>query len=320
MERQAHYAVVGLITLVLTAAAFVFAFWLIQGSFNETYSEYDVVFNSSVNGLTEGGEVHFNGIKVGEVKELRLGKANTAQVIATVRVDSTTPVRVDSTAVLEPLGVTGLNYIQISPGSKEAALLKREPGIGARNPVIRATESRLDKLLSGSGGVIESAYESLNRINRLMSDDNLNAFSKTMKNIEDITSDIGEVTEDLKQRKQLLDDAHEAIVQAGIAAENLSKLANSADVLVKDRVPQTMNRIDDAAAKLADAATEVANLSKAAQGPINEVSETTLPALSDSLRNLNQATRSVEDLVEEVRASPQGLIGKPKAKERKVNP
>jgi len=320
MERQAHYAFVGLITLALTAAAFVFAFWLIQGSFNESYSEYDVVFNSSVNGLTEGGEVHFNGIKVGEVKTLRLGKVNTAQVIATVRVQSTTPVRVDSTAVLEPLGVTGLNYIQISPGSKEAALLKRAPGMGAPNPVIRATESRLDKLLSGSGGVIESAYESLNRINRLLSDDNLNAFGQTMKNIEDITSDIGEVTEDLKKRKQLLDDAHEAIVQAGIAAENLSKLAASADTLVKERVPETMNKIDAVAVQLGDAAVEVQRLSKAAQGPIDEVKETTLPELSESLRNLNSATRAVEDLVDEVRASPQGLIGKAKAKERKVNP
>ncbi|ESQ79043.1 MlaD family protein [Asticcacaulis sp. YBE204] len=319
MERQAHYAFVGLITLVLAGAAFLFAFWLIQGSFNETYAEYDVLFNTPVNGLTEGGEVHFNGIKVGEVKELKLGQVNTSQVIATVRVEASTPIRVDSTAVLEPLGVTGLNYIQISPGSKEAALLKKASGMGAPNPVIRATESRLDKLLSGSGGVIESAYESLSRINKLLSDQNLNSFAQSLKNIEDITGDIGEVTEDLKSRKQMLDDAHEAIVQAGIAAQNLSKLADSVDVLVKDRVPETMARIDSAATELANAATEVQTLAKTIERPVNEITESTLPAMAESLQNLNSATRAVEQLVDEIRSSPQGLIGKAKAKDRKVN-
>lgn len=320
MERQAHYAFVGLVTLGLALVAFLFAFWMIQGNFNETYTEYDVLFDTPVNGLTEGGEVHFNGIKVGEVKELKLGKVNTTQVIATIRVEASTPVRVDSTVVLEPLGVTGLNYIQISPGSKEAGLLKKGPGINAPNPILRATESRLDKLLAGSGGVIESAYESLNRINRLMSDDNLKVIARSLSNLEKITADIGVVTEDLKGRQQLIDDAHEAIVQSGIAAENVSKLANSADTVIRDRIPQSLGEIDKATAQLAGAAAEVSRTAKALQGPINEISQTTLPELSNSMQNINEATRSVEQLVDEVRSSPQGLIGKAKAKDRKVNP
>jgi phospholipid/cholesterol/gamma-HCH transport system substrate-binding protein len=319
LERQAHYAFVGLLTLALAIGAFVFAFWLIQGNFNETYAEYDVVFDTPVNGLTEGGEVHFNGIKVGEVKELKLGQVNTSQVIASVQVEATTPVRVDSTAVLEPAGVTGLNYIQISPGTKDAAMLKRV-GIGGPNPIIHATESTLDKLLAGSGGVIENAYESLNRINRLMSDSNLNTISQSLKNIEKVTADIGVVTDNLKGRQQLLDDSQKAIVQAGLAAESVAKLANSADTLMNSQAPQTLAKIEAATDELAKASSEVALMAKSIQDPVNELSDNTLPQMTESLRKLDQATASVEQLVDEARASPQDLLAKPKARDRKVTP
>lgn len=319
MERQAHYALVGLVTLLLLVATFGFAFWLVQGSFNESYDEYDVLFNTSVNGLTEGGEVHFNGIKVGEVRELRLGKANSTQVIATIRIDSATPVRVDSTAVLEPLGITGLNYVQISPGSPDAALL-HDTWRGPGNPVIQATGSTLDKLLSGSGGVLENAYETLARINRLLSDDNLRTMSQSIDNLESITRDVSEVTADVKKRTQVLDEAEKSLVSIGTAADDMSRLAASTEVVVRERLPQSLDKIDLATGELAKAGTEVTAVASDLREPIRELSDTTLPQLNDTLRNLDEAGESMQQLVEEVRSSPQGLIAKPRAKDRKVKP
>lgn len=319
MERQAHYAFVGMVTLLLAIATFGFAYWLIQGSFNESYVEYDVLFNTPVNGLTEGGEVHFNGIKVGEVRELRLGKANTTQVIATIKVDATTPIRVDSTAVLEPLGVTGLNYVQITPGSHDAAILRDEYK-GPGNPIIHATGSTLDKLLAGSGGVLENAYETLNRINRLLSDDNLKTLSRSINNLESITRNVSDLTADIRSRTHVIDEAEKSIVSIGAAADNMSKLAASTDVVVRERLPQTLDKIDVATAEIAKAGTEIGGVAKDLREPIRELSDTTLPQLNDTLQNLDDASRSVQQVVEEVRSSPQGLIGKPKARERKVKP
>ncbi|MEM9965332.1 MAG: MlaD family protein [Asticcacaulis sp.] len=319
MERQAHYAFVGMVTLLLAVATFGFAYWLIQGSFNESYVEYDVLFNTPVNGLTEGGEVHFNGIKVGEVRELRLGKANTTQVIATIKIDAATPVRVDSTAVLEPLGVTGLNYVQITPGSHDAAILRDEYK-GPGNPIIHATGSTLDKLLAGSGGVLENAYETLNRINRLLSDDNLRTLSRSINNLESITRNVSDLTADIRSRTHVIDEAEKSIVSIGAAADNMSKLAASTDVVVRQRLPQTLDKIDVATAEIAKAGSEIGGVAKDLREPIRELSDTTLPQLNDTLQNLDDASRSVQQVVEEVRSSPQGLIGKPKARERKVKP
>ena len=310
MERQAHYALVGLATFVLALILVVFAFWFIQFDFNRSFGTYDVEFNTPVDGLTKGAEVHFNGIKVGEVTGLRLGNANTHQVIARVQLDSTTPVRVDSVASLEPQGITGLYYMQISPGSAKAPLLKHVPN--GPPPVIHSVESALSKLLTGSGSVIENTYESLNRVNRLLSDRNIKTFSDSLDNLESLTAQ-------LKDQQQLIDDTHEAVISAGQAADAVTQLAHSVNGVASDKLPATMDQINAATQKLADAADHVSALADAVKAPVDQVNQTTLPELQESLHNLNEASASVKSLVESVQASPQELISKPAAKERKVS-
>ena len=310
MERQAHYALVGLVTLIVALGLLAFTFWFIKFDFNNSFSTYDVEFDTPVDGLTKGAEVHFNGIKVGEVTSLRLGNANTHQVIAEVQIDGKTPVRVDSVASLEPQGITGLFYMQISPGTARAPLLLRQAD--GPPPVIHSQESALAKLLSGSGSVIENTYESLNRVNRLLSDHNIKSFSDSLDNLRDITADI-------KSRQQLLDDAHEAIVSAGQAADAVTKLANTSNTVIGTQLPQTAQSINAAAIKLGNAADSVSRLTEAVEKPANQINSTTLPELTESLRNLDEASASLKLLVDQAQQSPQGLLNKPVARERKVS-
>jgi phospholipid/cholesterol/gamma-HCH transport system substrate-binding protein len=78
MEKNANYALVGLSTLILTMAAIVFIVWLARLNVTHNNALYDIVFEGPVRGLNEGGEVHFNGIKVGEVAKIALDKTNPA--------------------------------------------------------------------------------------------------------------------------------------------------------------------------------------------------------------------------------------------------
>ena len=72
MERKAHYALIGLFTFAVVAGAFGFIFWLHHSSGKKQAVAYRVIFDSSVSGLQVGGNVLFNGIRVGEVTNLRL--------------------------------------------------------------------------------------------------------------------------------------------------------------------------------------------------------------------------------------------------------
>jgi len=109
MERNAHYAAIGLATSVLFLGLLLFVVWFARFQVARDYDIYNVVFYGPVRGLSDGGEVHFNGIKVGEVTRLQLDPANANRVIAKVRLTSSVPVKTDSKAQLEPQGITGVS-------------------------------------------------------------------------------------------------------------------------------------------------------------------------------------------------------------------
>ena len=119
METRANYVLIGSFVMLAAAALVMFAVWVSRVQFNREFAMYDVVFEGAVNGLSEGGEVRFNGIKVGEVTNLALDRRDPNNVIARIRVDAQTPVREDSKAVLDFMGITGVTFIQIDAGDTQ---------------------------------------------------------------------------------------------------------------------------------------------------------------------------------------------------------
>ena len=142
-----------------------FTVWLARVQFAAQYALYDIDFKGPIRGLSAGGEVYFNGIKVGSVTKLSLDSRDPNRVVARIRTASDAPVRVDSTASLEPLGVTGVNYVQITAGTTTKPLLKEATPQGVI-PVIRSAPSSLDSLLEGGGTVLARTVEALDRANR----------------------------------------------------------------------------------------------------------------------------------------------------------
>jgi len=108
---------------------------------------YYIVFESSVAGLTTGSSVGFNGIRVGEVQSFALDPQDARKVQVLISVRDDTPVRENSHASIQSMGLTGGSGVQITPGSPDAPFLVAT----AENPipVIRADPG------SGNGGVEE---------------------------------------------------------------------------------------------------------------------------------------------------------------------
>ena len=113
MERKAHYALIGLFTFAVVAGAFGFIFWLHHSSGKKQAVSYRVIFDSSVSGLQVGGNVLFNGIRVGEVTNLRLDPDNPRQVVALLAVNKATPIRSDTRVGLEFAGLTGVAAVSL---------------------------------------------------------------------------------------------------------------------------------------------------------------------------------------------------------------
>ncbi|MBJ7483260.1 MlaD family protein [Brevundimonas sp.] len=312
MERDAHYAAVGIATVALVAALIVFTIWLARLQFNDDYDVYDIVFSGPVNGLSEGGEVHFNGIRVGEVTDLNLDPKKGDQVIARIRLDATTPVRVTSRAQLEPQGITGLNYVQITPGTEGSALLKSQYPENVI-PVIQSQPSPIAELLSGSGTVLAQTVDALNRINRVLSDDNIRSFSTTLNNVETISNE-------LNARKGMFDQLEQALTKANEAVAEYQALGADARRLINTDGRQAIENInkatEEAQAAIASANRSVSSLER----PLGDFATTGLPQLTQTIEELNEATGSLQDLIDDVRASPRDFIGRPASKELEVQP
>ncbi|WP_298745006.1 MlaD family protein [uncultured Brevundimonas sp.] len=312
MERDAHYAAVGIATIALLAALAVFSIWLARLQFNSDYDVYDIVFYGPVRGLSEGGEVHFNGIRVGEVTDLNLDPNKGDQVIARIRIDGTTPVRVTSRAQLEPQGITGLNYIQITAGNPDSAILKDQYPDNVV-PVIQSQPSPIAELLSGSGTVLAQTVDALNRINRVLSDDNIRSFSTSLKNVESLSTE-------LEARKGMLQQLEQTLTRANAAVAEYEALAVSTRQVVEGDGKQAVANINAAAEEARTAVAAINRIATGAEGPVNEFVTTGLPQMQQAIQSLDEATRSLEGLVDEVRSSPRDFIGRGPSREMEVQP
>jgi phospholipid/cholesterol/gamma-HCH transport system substrate-binding protein len=312
MERDAHYAAVGIATLALLAALAVFSIWLARLQFNNEYDVYDIVFYGPVRGLSEGGEVHFNGIRVGEVTDLNLDPKKGDQVIARIRVDATTPIRVTSRAQLEPQGITGLNYIQITAGDPESALLKAQYPDNVV-PVLQSQPSPIAELLSGSGTVLAQTVDALNRVNRVLSDDNIRSFSTTLKNVEALSTE-------LEARKGMFEQLEQALTKANAAIEEYQNLAVSTRQLVEGDGREAVANINKAAEGAQQAVASINRTVTGLEGPATDFATTGLPQLQNAIQQLEGATASLEDLIDEVRTSPREFIGRAPTREMEVQP
>jgi phospholipid/cholesterol/gamma-HCH transport system substrate-binding protein len=312
MERNANYALVGFISLGLFVALVVFVVWLARISFSDSYTTYQVVFMGPISGLSDGGEVHFNGIKVGEVSKIGLDKEDPRKVVAVVRVTSDVPIRTDSYATLEPLGITGVTYIQITAGTTGKKLLRDVTPPG-QFPIISSRASALSGLLEGGGTVLNAAVESLNRVNRILSDDNIKSFTSTLHNVQDVTAEI-------RKRKELIADADQSIKDIDQTAQSIKQLSDSSNNLVNTDGKRTLKEAADAADQIKAAAADARALVDKLQGPTTDFATNGLPQLTAAVASLQKAADSLNRLAIDAQENPQGLINKPKPREVEVKP
>ena len=312
MERHANYALVGIVTLGLFIGLLAFVVWLAGFQFNKHYDIYDVSFVGPVRGISDGGEAHFNGIKVGEVTKLSLDPINPSRVVARIRLTAGVPVRTDSYAILEPQGITGVNYIQLTGGSPGKPLLKAVTLRGVV-PMIYSQKSALSDLLEGGGTVLQRAVESLERVNKLLSDQNIASLTATL-------SDVRALADEARERKSILADAQKTLQDVDKMTVSITELSQSSNKLVNGDGKRAMSNIADAAEDLKQTSHKANEMLSKLEGPTSDFATNSLPELSRTIVTLQQTSASLGALVQQVQQSPQQALGKAPAKEIEVKP
>lgn len=177
METRANYLVIGLLALATIFGGFAFVYWFQHSGGTGERSFYRVVFDGPAQGLRTGGQVLFNGIRVGEVTELRLNPQNPKQVVAIISIAVVTPVRADTKASLTFQGLTGIAALSLKGGATNSPTIA--PADGQTMPVISVDEE-------ATQDAIEGAREVLRKIDSVLVE-NQEALRSAIKNIDTFT-------------------------------------------------------------------------------------------------------------------------------------
>ncbi|WP_028770007.1 MlaD family protein [Silanimonas lenta] len=301
METKAHHVLVGAFTLAVAVLALLFALWTAKVVSDRSWDEYEVVFTEAVTGLSRGGVVQYNGIAVGEVRELFLDRKDPSRVIARIRVVADTPVKTDTTARLAFVGLTGVTQIQLSGGSPGSPMLKdRLEGGGL--PRITAQESALAKLLASSEDITTTASDVLLRINRMLDDQTVANVSRTMAHLEQVTGTLAAEREEIAGMLRDARSAAERLDRVLAKAEGtLGGLDRSVAAIDRD-LPGILQKLDRSLVEF-EALSKNANLLvEENRGAVEQFSRSgltqvgpTLAELRSLLRQLNRATARIEE-------------------------
>lgn len=208
METRANYVVVGTFVLVVLLGVFVSILWLARVEFTRTFAYYDIYFSGSVTGLNEGAPVRYSGVQIGRVIDIRLDPQNPEQVRVTLEVDASTEIKSDAVASLEIQGITGVAYVEISGGSREAPSLTRLEG--QRFPVVASRPSQLQSVVSSAPEVLNRVIIVADRLAELLDDRNRAALAATLDNMQQLTA-VG--VDDAKKLATVIDDSDLAVRQ-----------------------------------------------------------------------------------------------------------
>ncbi len=305
MEREANYAAVGAFVLLLVAMAGAFVYWYSDTRDTRDFTRYEIYFDGSVSGLTEGGAVRYLGVDIGRVRRIRLDQRAADRVMVIVDIDSTTPISERTVAQLSLLGVTGLLYIDLQQQAPGKTVLKViEPVPSLDYPVIRSARSNFDSFVSSLPDVTARLGELVVRANTLLSDQNIALFSQ-------LVGDVGRagaaLPEAVGSASELIRDLRSATAdtRAVVAEVQLSVRSAGPDLATgMERLRVTSENMARASQKLDELITEN-------RTELRSFTRDGLPQVEALARDSRAAAREFRELSRSLRDNPSQLFYQP---------
>ncbi len=290
METKANHILIGAFTLLLVFMGLGFVAWFAKVEIDQEFNYYDIYFEESVSGLSVAGDVRYNGVPVGKVKTIELDPKNPSQVRVTVEVSKSTPVKVDSIAMLQFQGITGVSFVQLSGGTAGNPPPRAQEG--ERYPVIQSQTSPLEELFAGAPNLINRAIILVDSLSKIVD-------QKNRGNIATVLDNVAATSESVRNRvdevESLLSQAEAMARELTETAEAITQLSNKAEITVD----AATGIVDEDLRGLLREAREGAQGFRKLAGDVDKIVVDTGPAFADfSSEGLTQFTQLITEMRE----------------------
>ncbi len=284
-----NYAIVGAFVVLFGTLLVAGVLWLASGgAFQKKFDLYLAIEDESVAGLNVNAAVKFLGVDVGKVREIQLDPTNPERVILVFAIERGTPIKVDTVAVLKTQGLTGITYVELSGGARDAQPLRSTDGNAY--PVIRTKPSlsaRLENVLTSVLGKLDSTS---NNINAILSDENQAAFKSAL-------TDIAIVAHTIAERKESI----------GTGIENAS-FASAKIGPVIDRLSRSADAVEKMGNEVAKTSASAGKTVNSIGADVKRFSAETMPELERLLGELSTLSNSLRRLTEQTERNPASLL------------
>lgn len=292
METKANYVLIGAFTLVISVLLLLFGLWAAKFASDRTWQRYDVIFTEPVTGLSEGSSVQYNGISVGTVEKLKLDADDPRRVIARLKLYADAPVKTDTKAKMSQAGLTGSPFIQLTGGMPSSRMLA---SVDRREvPIIQTEPSALQN-------IADTANKLVARMDKLLSEENIQRIEDTLENLRSATGAIGDQKEDIRA---LLINARQASEQLKSTLTTVDGAVVRLDREVIAKLPGTIDKLDHAIAEFDNAGKNANALIAENRGPIKSFT-------SDGLQQISPAISELRVLIRDLRRISSGLDRNP---------
>ena len=285
MEEKVNFAVVGIFVLVLGTALIGGILWFSSGkSYRTVYDTYQTYMNESVSGLNINAPVRYRGVEVGRVQKITLAPGNIEQVQLTLGIEHGTPIKVDTVALLQTHGLTGLTFVELTGGSRNAQDLKAQND--EKFPVIRTGPSLMTRLDTSVTALLGNLNRTSQNINALLDEDNRLAIRNTLKDMATLSRALA---------------SHQA--EIGASLDNTARFTSE--------LPQLANHIQHSTEsfdRMTDELSRASASTRATMDSTRQFTSETLPEIHQLVLELRDLTGSLRRFSGELEQNPGILL------------
>ncbi|MEE3777345.1 MlaD family protein [Campylobacter sp. CX2-4080-23] len=271
MENRNSYFIVGLFFCLVVGFMGVFLLFM-QGHNGKDMRDYYIVTKELPNGIKKDSEVRFIGVPVGYVKDIYFSNPSLATIEIWLSVDDNLPIKIDSKAIVERSGISGIAHINITKGSDEVRVFDKKEraelmmGEGLLDKIGSKTANLTDSLdriankidISLKQENIDKLINSIDRLNSLM---NVIASYENLEKIDNIISNINGITSDLNgaNLQNVILNLDKTINSVGGTWASIDSRVKDGQMDFKSIVAPTLNLATDSISQLNDLLIQIKN-------------------------------------------------------------
>ena len=307
MERNVRYLTVGLVVLVLLIGGGVFAVWQGGGFESAPQERYTVRFGGGIGGLNESSRVRYRGVEVGRVTAIRLDPSHPRSVRVDIAVEVGTPVNGDTVARVQPQGITGLAFIQLT--TRGTGPSPPHPA-GERYPVLEGRAGQLAGVMDRLPRMADRMGRVLERVERLLSDANLARVSRTLAGAEKAVTRVN----------ALADRAEGSLDKMDGAAEEARKAFGQGRAVGARVEAETLPQVAETLASVQELGERLDSVLARHEDDIDRFVGKDLAELRRFLRDGRETLDQIQGLTRQLRRDPSQAIYPPKEGGMEIRP